>query len=385
MHRTNIIFFILVLALLVSSCVKPFNPKIKTADANKYVVSGQLTNVDGSQTVNVSRTSSINDPKFLPVKGCDVRILDKNKNSFAMTDIGKGEYSTWIDPKFLVPGASFMVKVITPDGDTLVSDFDKMAKAPKVDSVYYIRKDIEGKIPGQLTKGIQFFLNFKGNDSDSRFYRWNIYETWEYHAEYPLEWYYDGTVHHVYPPDYSRKVCWRTLKIPKIFTLSTNNLMKNNYNKFPLQFVDNQTSRLAYGYSMLVEQFALSEAAYNYWDQLRINSSQAGGLYEKQPLAIKGNIRDLSHPDKEVLGFFSVASVTDKRIFVSNVPNLPLQFYTYCNSHSLRMGLKEISPSDYPAYLMGNHKTYFAVQLDGECVNCLLLGGTNIKPNFWPK
>ena len=151
-----------------------------------------------------------------------------------------------------------------------------------------------------------------------------------------------------------------------------------------LQFVDNKTSRLAYGYSMLVEQLAISEAAYNYWDQLRINSDATGGLYEKQPLAIKGNLHNESHPDDEVLGFFGVASVSYKRIFVSNVPDLELDYFLFCTPSLLEFGFVELTPNDYPAYFMDNEGEFSMMWMTHECVNCLLQGGTNIKPVFWP-
>lgn len=384
MLQTSTMLRFLMLALVVTSCIKPFEPNIKSSDAHKYVVSGQVTNVDELQTVNVSRTSSINDPQYIPVTGCVVQIIDDKGNKFDMADMYDGNYTTTIDAILMASGSSFMVEVNTPDGEKLVSEFDQISTSPPVDSVYFIRKDIEGNIPGQFTLGIQFYLNFKGSASDSRYYRWNIIETWEYHADYPLEWWYDGTIHHEIPPDYSRSVCWRTIKIPQIFTLTTTNLSENEFDQLQLQYVDNMSSRLAYGYSMLVEQIALSEAAYNYWDQLLINSGQEGGLYERQPLAIRGNMTNLSNPDDIVLGFFNAASVTSKRIFVNVIPDLPLDFSTYCSPSTLRKGLKEFTPGDYPAYLMGDAVNWFPVWLNHECVNCLMLGGINVKPDFWP-
>lgn len=371
--------------LVLSSCVKEYSPKIKGSDLNKYVVSGQITRGDNTQTVNVSFTSSINKPAYIPVAGCTVSINDNQHNNFPMADMGNGDYSTMISPKYLVPGNAFRVNIITPEGDSIVSDYDTLTSAPQVDSIYYIRKNVESPIPWQSSLGIQFYIDLNGTNANSRYYRWNIYETWEYHTLYPLEWYYDGVIHHVNPPDYSRYTCWRTRKIPKIFTLSTANLSHNKYNDLPLQYVDNKTPRLAYGYSMLVEQVSLSRAAYNYWDQLRINSTQEGGLYEKQPISIIGNMHDLTHPGNEVLGFFSATSATYKRIFIRSVPGLPLHFNTYCSSSVLMFGLSEIPATDYPAYLKAGKEGPLMVELGHECIDCLLQGGTNVKPSFWPK
>ncbi len=384
--RINLMFPFLMMALLVSSCIKPFNPDINPRDVQKYVITGQLTDDGGAQTLNVSMTSLIGDPKYLPVTGCSVKILDNKGNEFPMQDMGLGDYTTMINPGLIVAGISYKVKLTTPTGDVIESDFDQMNECPKVDSVYFLRKDLPGKNPGQLTRGIQFYVDLNAAGFESHYYRWEAVETWEYHAEYPLEWYYDGKVHKVSPPDYSRQVCWSTLKVADIFTLSTNNLVENKYAMLPLHFVSNRTSRLAYGYSLLIKQYALSEAAYIYWDQLRINSSQEGGLYAKQPLKLKGNLHNLTHPEVDVLGFFGATSMKSKRIFIRNVPGLLLDFNTYCNPVFLVRGFAALGLDDYPVYLMTDKltKNYTLTQLSEECVNCLSLGGKNVKPDFWP-
>jgi hypothetical protein len=49
-------------------------------------------------------------------------------------------------------------------------------------------------------------------------------------------------------------------------------------------------------------------------------------------------------------------------------------------------GFDELTPDDYPAYFLSNANGGFTMNLmSGECVDCLLLGGTNVKPEYWPK
>lgn len=384
--RINLMFPFLLMALLVSSCIKPFNPDVNPRDVQKYVITGQLTDDGSLQILNISKTSLIGDPKYLPVTGCSVKILDNKGNEFPMQDMGLGDYTTMINPGLILPGISYKVKLTTPTGDVIESDFDQLTDCPKVDSIYFLRKDLPGNNPAQLTRGIQFYVDLNAAGSESHYYRWEAVETWEYHAEYPLEWYYDGTVHKVSPPDYSRQICWSTLKVADIYTLSTNNLVINKYAMLPLHFVSNRTSRLAYGYSLLIKQYAMSEAAYIYWDQLRINSSQEGGLYTKQPLKLKGNLHNLTHPEVDVLGFFGATSMKSKRIFIRNVPGLLLDFNTFCSPVFLVRGFQAFGPDDYPVYLMTDRltKSYTLTELGEDCVNCLSLGGKNVKPDFWP-
>lgn len=162
------------------------------------------------------------------------------------------------------------------------------------------------------------------------------------------------------------------------------NLTANRFKMYPLHFVSNTTSRLAYGYSLLVKQYSLTESAYTYYDQLRILGEQEGGLYEKQPLRVKGNFVNSTHPETEVLGYFSASTVVSRRIFVEPIPDLPLNFSTFCDPYMIRTALNKINPKYYPIYLQGDSTGRTGYLLDAECVNCLTLGGTNIKPSFWP-
>ena len=384
MLRTKTILLLFLILIMLSSCIKSFNPGIRSKDVNKLVITGQVTDGEGSQTINISWTSPIDDPHYIPITGCSAKILDDKGNKFTMSDAGNGDYNTWIDPVYLISGNSFMLEVITPSGDTIRSGFDQLSDCPEVDSVYFLRKDIEGSNPGQVTRGIRFYIDMNGEATDSHYYRWDLVETWEYHSAYPLEWYYDGTVHHIFPPDYSRNICWTSKKVPDIITLSTDLLAENKYKMLPLHYVSNRTPRLMYGYSLLIKQYALSAAAYIYWDQMSINSSQQGGLYTSQPLPIKGNMHNLTHPEFEVLGFFGATSMKTKRIFVQNVEGLTLDFTTFCSiPPPNRRGFQEYSPSDYPVYLY-KFEPGKVVELSEDCVNCIKMGGTTEKPDFWP-
>jgi len=373
-------------ALLLTSCIKLFDPVIESSDAVKFVVSGQVIKGEDIQQVNISVTSPISKPAYIPLTGCQVTIQDNMGNGYVATDQFDGNYNFYIPESNLTPGLAFMVNILTPGGINIVSDFDSLNDCPDVDTVYYVLKDVPTSDPEVFKKGLQFYVDLNGENSSSRFFRWEPEETWEYHSTWPIEWYYDGTVHHEFPADYSRMVCWKTEIEKNIYPLSTENLESNIYKALPLQFVDNySTSKLVYGYSLLLRQFALSREAYSYWEKMRINNTEQGGLYDKQPLAIRGNLHNASNPDQAVLGFFGAAVMKTKRIFVSNVENLPIEYSPNCTPGPfMRGGFKEVSPEEYPFYLYGDKYGFSMSQLQTQCVDCLSVGGTNIKPSFWP-
>jgi len=386
MCRISIKKLILLPGLVITSCITPYQPDISPEAVNKYVVFGQVNDNSEYHTVTISMASPVSDPQYIPVSGCAVRISDDKRNQFTMQEspAEPGVYRVYIDSQYLTPGKAFKIDISTPDGTAIESDFDRMPPCPEVGEVYYEFDEIISEFTGQPEKGIRFYTDLDAGDIQSRFFLWNVTETWEYRVDYPREWYYDGTVHHIYPPDYSRKVCWSTERIKEIYTLSTANLDANRYTKYPLNFVSSKTSRLIYGYSLLIEQSALSEEAYSYWDQMRINSTGLGGLYDRQPLSITGNLHDKTDPDKEVLGFFGASSVKSKRICISSVPDLPIEYVGYCTPVPLKYGFSEILPSDYPAWLMGDKERYYMILLSDDCVDCLYYGGSNVKPDFWP-
>jgi len=370
--------------LMLSGCIKVFDPQIDSTVENKYVVSGRVIDLEGWQEVEVSQSSPIESPAYLPVSGCQVKIQDNKGNEFLMEEYKPGSYHVWMSREYLTAGTSYQVKVTTPGAEELASGFDTMPTGPPLDSVYYLIEDVPTTDPEISLRVMQFYVDLKANNSNSRYYKWEVEETWEYETAYPYEYYYDGDIHKIEPPDYSTKVCWRSGLFRNVFTISTKNLSQNSYSHYPLHAIDGHSSRLSIYYSMLVRQLALSEEAYNYWEQLRINSNEQGGLYEKQPLAIRGNLQNVSTPEKVVLGYFYAASQSDRRYFYHDIKGIELDFDDGCIREELGIGgWKNVYPWEYPVYftyVLGQLKT-----LSKECIDCRAMGGTIVKPDFWPK
>jgi hypothetical protein len=176
-------------------------------------------------------------------------------------------------------------------------------------------------------------------------------------------------------------VCWATKLIKDIFILNTAELKETAYKQFSLHFVDNTSQRLEHLYSLLVKQYAVSGEGYVYWDQLRENNIDQGGMYEIQPLPAKGNMVNLTNPKQAVLGYFQVASVKKKRIFVKDIPDLEFEYYPECGIWPLVEPLRYYDPKFYPVYLANG------AEVSPDCIFCeiSLLGGNTTKPDFWPE
>jgi hypothetical protein len=370
--------------LLFAGCIEPYTPNLQGEAENTYVVSGEVTNKEGYQYVSVSKAAPIDKPLQIPVAGCILNIEDNQGHVFNMDEFSNGQYRVWIDQQFLQAGTSYRLQITLPDGDEIVSDYDTLHNCPEMDSVYYQRVDMISPVTGANVKAIQFYTNFHGSETDSRYYRWSAVETWEHHSPWPIEFFYDGKMNVVDPPDYSLSVCWITEPNSQVITLSTVNMVTNDFNMLPIIYVDNTTTRLYFGYSVLITQHALSESAYNYREQLRINNDHSGGLYEKQPLPVTGNLKNLSDPGKKVLGFFEASGTSEKRIFIDAIRDMDIYYDDICAPYPLgRRGWQTYTRADYPVYLVIYQKLRLIV--DPHCVDCRYYGGVLEKPEFWPK
>lgn len=367
----------LVFALLVfTSCIEPFHPDTDGSNTVKYVVDGRITDQEGYQKVTVSMTSTFKNPNFLPLSFCKVKVIDNEGNIFNLNEQGGGVYKVWIGKEYLYPGKSFQVNITTPTGVEIVSDFDKMTECPDVDSIYFTRKDMPTTNPSIMREGIQFYIDIDRKNTNSNFFRWEITETWEHHSSYPITWHKAGMGDELEtPPDYSRFTCWTTQVLNDVFTLSTDKVVQNTYNMKALHYVDNMSQRLTYGYSALVSQIALSEPAFIFWDKLRNNGDQQGGLTTSQPFSVRGNLKCITNPEIDVLGFFSASTVKTKRIFVRNIED----FHTYipqCVPPHIPL------PKEQYRYLIEINGVKYI--LDIGCVECDYMSGTTRKPDFWP-
>jgi hypothetical protein len=377
MKRTKNTIFLAALIAVLTSCVEFYHPDLGSQNKAKYVVDGVITDQEGYQTVSVSMTSTFDRPSFAPLSYCDVKIMDNNGKVFQLDELQGGQYRVWMGKEDLTPGNSYKVNVLTPSGVEIESEFDQMPECPKIDSIYYIRKDYPTSVPYITIEGIQFYIDVDRKNTNNYYYRWDITETWEHHAVYPITWYKDryGQLLQNVNPDYSKFLCWTTEKVKDIFTGSTENLVEGKFSTHPLLYVDNQTQRLTFGYSALISQFSLSKSAYTYWDQIRINSTKQGGLYQTQPLQIKGNLKSTTNPELEVLGFFGASAIRSKRVFVQNVTNFDVLIPS-CESP------KDLLPGNTFRYFIEINGVLFG--LFDACVDCAILNGTTVKPDYWP-
>jgi len=387
---------ILVGLFLIGGCIDPYTPKInETADV--MVINGRITDLEGYQYVEVSRTSPLfSDRGSNPLSDCVVMVEDERGKTYAFDEVAEGRYACWMAQADLFHGNSYELTVVSPEGKIYVSDFEELLPSPPIEEIPWELKVTSTSNPDVSYMGVQFFITTNASGNYAKNYLWELEETWRYFSHYWIWDIYDSIREYEGDPSVgiirgtseepsdSLLTCYKTLPIPEIYTYSTKNISGDFMRNIPINYVSDQTDRLYSRYSLLARQYSLTDMAYEFWKTLEGQAKQSGELYGTQPAMIRGNMVSEEDPRETVLGLFFATSVTEKRIFVW--PNIQT-FRTYCAPHGydeagLLEYLSNVPAENYPVYLYRVNDSSFDYA-EQSCFDCRLKGGSLTPPSFW--
>jgi hypothetical protein len=376
------------LGCFFTSCVERYYLEEESIPTSRIVVEALITDHDTLQKVVLSKTSSPENPSHFPLTHCMVSIMDTNNNEFVFKEVSgsPGTYQGIIDSSHLRTGNRFRLGFILPTGEQYISDYEELIECPPVDSVYYEISAQPTIDPDVDILGLQFYMDLNASETDGRYYRLQIDETWEYHATWPINLYWAGRIVSV-TEDYSRYYCYRTMPVDQIFILTTASFAENRYKGYTLHFVDNLTQKLMHKYSLLIKQYSMSEGAYYFWSNLKKNNQESGGLFDSQPALVRANVRNIDNAGEIVLGYFGVSSVKTRRIILSDIEGLSFEVDPLCTPREVNLGMVNWLPEEWPVYLIIYYDHFSGTNVLGmagrECFDCTLLGGTTEKPVYW--
>ncbi|MCK5692544.1 MAG: DUF4249 domain-containing protein [Bacteroidales bacterium] len=374
---------IIVFLVLCGGCIEPFEPEIEEK-SEVLVIDGKITDSGGIQTIIVSKSSPYNSPRFQAVSGCVVRVEDDSGKGITFLENEDGEYQAYLEPDFMTAGKAYKLLIFTPDELTYESDYDSLLMCAPIESLNYKVEVQPTSNPKVTYYGIRFFADVKGSMEDSRNYMWTFKETWEYIAYHPIQYIWDGSIFQDHTPFlHGFKICYLTSLLENFEVGSSSLMGSNEIRQQALHFVSNQTPRLQEKYSLLISQHSLSHDAFLYWEKMRAQAGDTGGLFETQPSSSRGNIYNINDPDEKVLGYFFASQVQEKRITVSEDFEFPITLFD-CPLDTVSS--TEYLARDYPYYMyslspMGRGSPY--AYSNKECHDCTYRGGVTTKPEYW--
>ncbi len=417
MKKILILFFG---CLTVSSCIEPFEFQTETFE-DALVIEASLTNELKHHEVSLSRAVRFEDSISAPERNAQVRILDEMQNVYEFQETDPGTYSSNLE--FAAQKSiKYTLIVETSDGTRYSSEPESFQSESQIENVYADRG-----LNDNDEDGIFIYTDSFDNSGESQYYRYEYEETYKIIAPFwtPLE--FELTNYQPCNPDpcdpriiydleivereEEQETCYNTVNSTDIIQTSSAGLSAARVEGFPVRFISGSDFILTHRYSVLVKQYVQSANAFSYYQSLEDFSSSASVFSEIQPGFLAGNITVDNNEDKKVLGYFEVASVSQKRIFfgfrdfypdapfplyIKNcVPySAPLEHVSYCFncapvSNICPESLIERMARNSITYVDGNEDGLVGITcpgpyvvVDRECGDCTALG-SNIVPDFW--
>lgn len=357
------------ITVLVIGCTVEFNPGF---DENEefLVVEGMITDQNRVNRIKLSRSLPIGKPlSDKTVKGALVTITDENNVVTLLIESPEGVYSTDSTEFRGRVGGQYSLN-IKLDSKNYATDFVEMKPVPHINSLYYEKVTITASRDSNYIKeGCRIYVDSYDPSGRCLYFRWDFVETWEYRIPYNV----------------INKICYVTERSDEILVKNTSQYSSARVTKYPVLFISNTSDRLKEKYSILVNQYSLTGQEFAFWEQVRNISANVGNLYDITPTAIQGNIKCTTDQNETVLGYFSVSSMTQKRLFIQDqFLGLPL-FFVFCATDTIVGYLPDTGLNseywvieDYgdepvPFWIITTYK---------ECADCTTRG-TNIMPSFW--
>jgi len=376
----SVLRFLCLLAL--GNCVSRFDPPSISA-TGLLVVNGHLYIEDKTCSITLTRSQNLNNAgKPSPELNAKVTIEDNAGNSFQVPERDSSYYT--VAGLNLSYKTAYRLKIKTKDNKEYLSEYVSTKQTPAIDSITFAKGS-----GSRLVK-----VNTHDPNNSTWYYRWEFVDTWEYTSAMESFW-ADSTIagNTVIPVPRKDDIyrCYKSDFTKAILVNSTKKLSQDVVSDFVINAVPTVSSdrRLDRRYSILVKQYALSEAEYSYWLELQKSTETTGGLLDPQPTQVTGNIK-ASDNSESALGYFSAYSVSELRATKTSNQLFKDWFNVIDTCKRVDVPLAGFRLPSFQVILAINTDPMTS-RIIGyklttkECADCRSKsngGGTNVKPDF---
>ena len=390
----------LILTLIFDGCVETFEIPTTSEFQNVLIVEATITDVFGVQEIKLSRTGPLGSDELFPELGASIQIRQGNGTAYAFLGTSSEIYRSEI-PFAAEPGASYVMEIQTQFGELFTSSPEQLPSASTVDVL-----EANAVVDEDRGEGVQIVLSSTAGGDEPQFYRYEYEETYRIVA--PQWSSRELFIVSENPPDVRIRdrqqqelICYGISNSDEILQFTTEGQADNTVKELPLRFLEKRNPFIAHRYSILAKQFSISPQAYRYYNTLRELSGQNNLLSQQQPGFLVGNILAADGSTGDVTGYFSVASLSEKRIFFDfddfyDSVNITPAYPVDCNDSFVapllvdqfgNSPLIESMKNEVYEFLTLNrsfNSTLFGpfIMVPRICGDCTVLG-SNVPPEYW--
>ena len=399
----------ILLVYSLAACRERYGLPLEASREGLLVVEGNILNGDTTK-IRRSRTSPISERTLIPETGANVQIEGDDNSVYHLAEAEPGLYKS--DFLTLNNANRYRLKIQAKSNEYESEWLDVISTA-EIDSVIWERNN-----------GVKIAVSSHGTPDDSRYYKWDYDEVWEFHADYESRAYFtyvvdengirhfqnmdvtrDGITYNSYIEAYCQPYgecindtmyyCWKynsssNINIGSTAALSDNSILA------PIRSIEDNGFELSYLYSILVKQTGLSPQGYEFYRILEGNTESLGTIFDAQPSEMKTNLKCVTNPNEVVIGFIDATSVKSKRIFISirqlrdwhNFDGYDCTDTMSTRGRTIEQAVSEaIVSGKVPLTITINpnppHQIVGFTMANRYCADCRMRG-VHKKPDFWP-
>ncbi len=369
---------LLIVPLMLFSCIYDYDPKdkdLKGLNSPLVVIDGDII-VGGITRVKVGFTRSLTEEQEVLPLGASVwveseggeilsgRVLENDTNCFE------------VNTEELDLQGRYRLGVSIPGKGEYISQFGNVMVSPPID-------DITWSISRDSTYA-NVEVTTHNTETEKLYCKWNYTENWESPAVIvPFAEYipYKGNngLRYLTPDEISeRSECWSEAVSTDVCIANTEKLSENVISRSVVRRIANTDTRAMALYAITVTQKALGQEAYRYWDALKRNTGNIGGIFSEQPTELRGNIVSATNPDEVVVGYISVTTATHMRKFI-DWKDVDL-YRPGCSMVQFEGVWDEKYQQGYRVFAIDAGFPWWSMH---RCVDCRTYSNST-RPDFWP-
>lgn len=263
------------IGLLSLSCIDQINLDLESGQSN-LVVFGWITNEAVAYEVKLSLSNAYSDQSgYPPISGAEVFVTDHLANRYDFTEFqGTGRYLS--DPSSFVGMPEYVYQLtVIYDENTYVSTLESMPVLTQVEDAFinFIADPADFEIdPGDENFFVSAFV--VDDPQTDNYYRWKVYVNNELRNQ------------------------------PEELVLFDDRFTNGNTFKYDAGNVVFTASDVPY-----FQHMSLSKGAYDFYLNLKEQTSNSTLSPRIQPGIIKGNMSNIDDPDELVLGYFGASEI----------------------------------------------------------------------------
>lgn len=313
------------LVVLCYGCVDPVEPGIAFREPF-VLVEGEITDQAGRSEVSISVANEVAGAlTFFPIDDAQLTVFDDLGNSWTWFQVSAGEAVYRVEESFAaVAGRTYFLRVVTPDGRTIESEPAALVSPVGLEGARLVfeQEAFFSDDRNRFIPAFRMLVSLDDPPEEENYYRWRFryWEMTDICASCERQVYRNGQcidspLNRFTTYDYRcSEPCWIITDGGDVAVFSdafSQGQQQNNVEAGTIEF------RRRGGLLVALEQFNLSEDAFEYFNQVRLLAQSSGGLNAPLPTPLIGNLRDVEDEGRPVLGYVSVAPLRERRIYVN--------------------------------------------------------------------